>query len=152
MMGKLGAGAEESEFFVHEQRAQMWREMKRLSAWPSVLSSLFYWAFSRYGHSIARPLMWLIVLNYGFSVLYGCLGGISVACDYAGHWPHDTSPALGLMWQNLINPFGFFGKVTPYRVDSLAIAGWSVVQSLLSALLVTLLALAVRRRFRKAAE
>jgi uncharacterized protein YjbI with pentapeptide repeats len=152
MMGKLGAGAEESEFFVHEQRAQVWREMKRFGAWPSVLSSLLYWAFSRYGHSIARPLAWLVVLNYGFSVLYGCLGGISVAADYAGHWPRGMSPAIGLMWQNLINPLGFLGKVTPYQIDSLVIAGWSVAQSLLSVLLLTLLALAVRRRFRKTAE
>ena len=154
-MGSRQATVEESEFFVHEQRALAMVELRsrRATNLVSALLALFYWTCSRFGASMMLPFFWLVIVNGGAYCFYTLAGGVAASKEYrGGGWIIDLSPAQGLMWQNLINPFGFFGREIPFTIETLEVARFSAMQSLISIALFTLFVLAIRRRFRKTSE
>ena len=155
LMHNMKASLQEGEFFVYEQRTLRnlqfvgARKKYRLSLEASV--SWLYDVICRYGQSIGRPLFWLLFINVGFAGIF------YFACD--GSIIHDkiteigrVPPAIGLTLQNLFNPFGLFGKALPFGYGAPWVVYASIIQSLLSLIIIALVLVAVRRRFRKGTE
>jgi hypothetical protein len=165
-MGKAGANYEESEFFVHEQTALAVLELKsafalqwrngplyRLNKAVTAVVSLAYGVLARYGASVPRPFLWLVAINWVAAWTYCAHSGdIALSQGTDESWAGDVSAGVGLMLQNIVNPFGFFGKAMLYVPKTGLVAGLSMAQSLASLALIALFILAVRRRFRKATE
>lgn len=126
-----------------------------------ILSRL-YETFSDFGGSTIRPIMWLLLV-FSFSVLfYYSSDGITLALDekmYTG-WrdvfvvstqneiSSRAAKASIYAAQQLVNPLGIMGSKSLLIPKNLFILIWATIQSLISTTLLTLLILAIRRRFK----
>lgn len=115
--------------------------------------SFAYDLFARYGLSASRPLLWLFGLTAGSALLSGFLGlGVCELGERYG-WRKelkDGSWYCGMLLGTtpLTNPLGLFSK-DPIAVAKTGYwAAWLTVQGLLSAVLIALALLAIRRKFR----
>ncbi len=141
----------ESEFFAREQRAlsnsQIRQKGRRLQGWMSKA----YDYFSEYGQSISKPLVWWAAVNGSFAVIF-CFMRADIGLNKELVWNYKVWPAAGLMFQNIVAPFVFFGRQSAYFPTSGCVALLSVSQSILSFIFLALMFLAIRRRFRKGSE
>jgi hypothetical protein len=128
-----------------------------------VFLSRIYRAFSNYGSSIARPLVWLIGLTCALGVFYAAVGAFSQG-EWSLHRPFavreiEAQPFFSGLNHSLSRMFPLpvaGAEQSAFRqaivgqegtFHHLAILFLGVVQSLLSATLSYLFAMAVRRRF-----
>ncbi|MGH8579132.1 MAG: hypothetical protein ACREVK_03065 [Gammaproteobacteria bacterium] len=130
----------EAMFFAYEQVAL--RTTKQAPRLVRVLS-LLYGVSSDYGQSIGRPLLWLALTTFVSFCVYAWRLDIGVQDVFSGEALERT---LRATVEPLVNPFGAFrpsAVVYPFRVQLLML-----LQSLLSLVWITLLLLALRRRFK----
>lgn len=151
----LKSAQDESRFFAYEQRAlanvQVKTKGKRLEGYLSKL----YGLASDYGQSIMRPFSGLIGMNALFAVSYAFIPNAIAVSDEAtkaGAWHTKTPESIGLMLQNLFQPFAIFGKAATYIPNYWQVTLLSGLQTVLSLALFALFFLAIRRRFRKGSE
>lgn len=149
LMGQFRAHEEEGRFFEYEQRAR--RNILLNENCCSLVGNLskLYDILSKYGESISRPIAWLFFNTTYFVLLYYLKGGIRVNPDISYEWPENILPSIGLSLQNSFTPLSLFNKAPTYLVDNVFVAALSTAQSLITLILVTLLILAIRRRFHK---
>jgi hypothetical protein len=155
---KIHAIDAERDLFILERMAErgvLWKNWwdgnwkSRLLGWwrpaSATVLMFFYWALSNCGRSIFWPLAWLGIANYGASFVYGWLVPKATreqlwTLTLAGALPFGevNKTALGKVAENL-----FADGVIPPTVQALAIG-----QGVVNALLVFLLALALRNHFK----
>ena len=123
-----------------------------------VLSYLYQW-FSNYGSSTLRPVIWLVSL-LAFNVwLINYVDGAARAFpdDFYVGWreslldtgaPGRASRASLLALQSILNPFGIFGARAMVVAETGWLNIWLGISGLLSAGLIALFILALRRRFK----
>lgn len=151
-MQRLGKHEEEQNFFAMELRARralLWftaheddrRVGERLNALFRAGLNWSYSTFSGYGLSVSKPLFWLVML-----VAVGTIGYMQTAALH--DWPMDFWDALELSATNLIS-------FLPYRPDKWVTVHLSTsakwvgnAQSFFGLVLLFLLGLALRNRFR----
>ncbi len=149
----------EGEFFNYELRA---RRRRNDVPWWERIASFVYWGISDYGNSIFRPLLVMLALYIGLSLVYFAMGEHeSLATIGARIVPAHLYSAFGFSWNNVFSPFSvldpgrFSGgdawahdlvfspdEGADFRVKVIATA-----QSMLSLALAFLAGLAGRRRF-----
>jgi hypothetical protein len=122
------------------------------------LLSRLYELFSDYGGSTLRPVLWLLALwCISFVMVFAADGAQCVTgVDYTGWREVLKEPgysgrawkALVLSGQQIGSPLTLLGAKTLLVPTTWWLAGWSVVHSLLSVILIALFLLAVRRRFK----
>lgn len=151
----LKSAQDESRFFAYEQRAlanvQVKTKGKRLEGYLSKL----YGLASDYGQSIIRPFFGLIGINAPFGVSYAAIPSATIVAEAAtqvGAWHTRIPESVGLMLQNLFQPFAILGKTATYLPSCWQVALLSGLQTVLSLALFALFILAIRRRFRKGSE
>lgn len=122
------------------------------------LSYLYQW-FSDFGSSALRPVLWLVALFVSNALLIYYIDGAVLKLQaelYAG-WEKnllDTSAtgkasrAAFLALQSIVNPFGIFGARAMVVAETGLLNIWLGVSGLFSAVLIALLILALRRRFK----
>ncbi len=122
------------------------------------LSYLYQW-FSNYGSSTLRPVIWLaFLLAFNIWLIYQTDGATRAFPDefYVG-WREnllDTgnsgsiSRAALLALQSILNPFGIFGARAMVVAETGLLNIWLGISGLFSAVLIALLILALRRRFK----
>jgi uncharacterized protein YjbI with pentapeptide repeats len=143
---KQGLPEDEHFFF----RKEMHFAGKIGSFWQR-LPYLLFGLFSDYGHSIARPTLWLLGLwGFGFVAFWGYLAGCCVPAPLeVAERPMGT--AMGLSFSNLFPLFGFgrvfFGEefMEPFPAVLKLLSGFQTVASLP---LLFFLGLGLRQRFR----
>jgi hypothetical protein len=151
-MQRLGKHEEEQDFFAKELRARrallLFLTHEENRSVSERLRALFraglnwsYATFSGYGLSVSKPLFWLVMLVVG-----GAVGYLQTAALDDG--PMDLRDAFELSATNLIS-------FLPYRPDKLVSAHLSTsakwmgnAQAFLGLVLLFLLGLALRNRFR----
>lgn len=145
ILAKQGLPEDEHFFF----RKEMHFVGKIGSIWQR-LPYLLFGLFSDYGHSIARPTLWLLGLwGFGFVAFWGYLAGCCVPAPLeAVERPMGT--AMGLSFSNLFPLFGFgrvfLGEVLEALPPVLKLlSGFQTVASLP---LLFFLGLGLRQRFR----
>jgi uncharacterized protein YjbI with pentapeptide repeats len=116
---------------------------------------LAYRCLSKYGESWLRPLGWLLLVLILFSVVYMFTGFEGMEYSYSLFSKYgiisfqgllrDFSWALIYSFKSLIPGFG---QLSP-RSTSAWTAALTVVEGVLGAVIITLLLLAIRRRFRR---
>lgn len=122
------------------------------------LSYLYQW-FSNYGSSTFRPLVWLIALFVFNSLLIYCTDGSARVFpdDFYVGWRESlldpdaggrVSRATLLALQSTLNPFGIFGARAMVVAETGLLNIWLGFSGLFSAVLIALLILALRRRFK----
>lgn len=129
--------------------------------WPNRALSWWYERFSQFGRSALRPLVSIVVLfSITWMVAFVTGGAVLAHPQSSGVYTgwratlsqSDTagiaSRALVLAFQGLVNPLSIFGLRSLVVPRSGLLAVWVVLQSILSIVLIALLILAVRRRFR----
>ncbi|CAN0223834.1 unnamed protein product, partial [Chrysoparadoxa australica] len=130
----------ELDFFAREMRAK--RRSEGIGKW--LLVTLFEIS-SNFGRSVSLPLLWMIGLSIYMVPIYDKL------IRYAGREPASDMDLLGLSAASL---GGFFGIrrefISPELLDSLPYFAviLSNLQSVAGAILVFLIGLALRNRFR----
>ena len=137
-MERLNRNLEAQFFFAHELRAQRERETRYS---PRRALNFAYQILSGYGQSVRLPVFWLVmvfIFGFGFFALVPVYNGA----------PISYGEAAGLSITNLIS-------FLPYKVDNDISAHLSPfakiigdLQSLLGVILLFLLGLALRNRFR----
>ena len=74
------------DYRVQEMQAKRWHDSptektlflsKLLKATPEFI----FWLFSNYGRSIARPIIWLLLLTFGMAIAYYCLAPTHTSID-----------------------------------------------------------------------
>lgn len=115
--------------------------------------SFAYDVFARYGLSASRPLLWLLGLTAVSSFLFGWFGlGVCELGEKYGWRQHltDGSWQCGVLLGTtpLTNPLGLFSKEPIAVATTWYWAAWLTFQGLLSAVLIALSLLAIRRKFR----
>jgi uncharacterized protein YjbI with pentapeptide repeats len=153
----------EGEFFNYELRA---RRRRNDVPWWERAASFIYWGISDYGNSIFRPLLVMLALYVGLSLVYFAMGD---------HWgdherlftagarivPAHLYSAFGFSWSNVFSPFsvldpGRFSGGDPWAHDlvfspdqgfDFRVKVIATVQSLVTLALAFLAGLAARRRF-----
>lgn len=132
--------SQENMFYSLEQRSQ------RLCGEGGLFDrclSIVYDAFSNYGNSIGRPILFFIAQIFLFAFAYDFLGSVD------GKGLFSSYPAIGLSLQNAFNPLALFtekGVVTPTRLSVYAL---SLLQAVLSVALIALTLIGLRSRFKK---
>ena len=149
----------EGEFFNYELRA---RRRRNDVPWWERIASFIYWGISDYGNSIFRPLLVMLVLYVGLSLVYFALGehenlfGAGVRLV-----PGHLFSAFGFSWNNVFSPFsvldpGRFSGGDPWAHDlvfspdagaDFRVKVIATAQSLVTLALAFLAGLAGRRRF-----
>ena len=141
-MNKQHALNEELGFFLLEMRATA----LRLPKWRQIPYHL-YDLLSVYGQSVIRPLSWYLLFHLVFAIVYSCLSGQRwevldsrlTALTLYGAVPF----AAALRWSEVS------GGGSPCPEDRLALVQMAVVaQSIVSALLLFLIALGLRNMFK----
>jgi hypothetical protein len=143
--------AESSLFFAYEQRTlrELTFRNRGYLSFPAWISRLYDW-FSMYGHSVARPMIGLVVVNYCALIIYGAAFEKDIGAQViSGSWSGGIYGPLGLLLQNIFSPFTMFAKQSAFQIADPVLVLVSLSQSILSLLFGTLLFLAIRRRFRK---
>lgn len=147
--------ADLKNFPLRDQFHALEMELDRKSnPWAfSSIVSLAYDRFARYGLSAGRPLLWLFGLTTASALLSGGLGqGVCELGEKHGWRQHlvDGSWHCGLLLGTtpLTNPLGLFSKDPIAIAKTWYWAAWLTVQGLLSAVLIALALLAIRRKFR----
>lgn len=124
---------------------------------PDNLLSYMYAAFSSYGGSIIKPFIWFTLLLLISWLAIGSINGADIAMNEEAYhgWQKALceedaaySRAAVLVGQYVFNPFGVLGTKALVVAKSNGVLFWMMVQSFLSATLITLLILAIRRRFK----
>jgi hypothetical protein len=127
---------------------------RRSSPWSfNSFVSLAYDVFAKYGLSAGRPLAWLVAMTVLSSLASGWFGlGV---CEMDGRlgWRAELTDAswrcgVLLGTSPLTNPLGLFSKEPIAIATNWYWAAWLTVQGLLSAVLIALSVLAIRRKFR----
>jgi hypothetical protein len=115
--------------------------------------SFAYDLFARYGLSASRPLLWLFFLTAVSAILSGALGFGVCQLDQKFGWRQELEDGsfycgflLGMT--PLTNPLGLFSKDPIAVAKTWYWAAWLTVQGFLSAILIALALLAIRRKFR----
>ncbi|MGN6260261.1 MAG: pentapeptide repeat-containing protein [Ralstonia sp.] len=132
--------AQENIFYSLEQRSQrLCGEDGFFDRWLSTT----YDAFSNYGNSVGRPVLFFIAQIFIFVVIYGLLGGVD------GKGLFSSYPAVGLSLQNAFNPLALFTEKGVATPTGLAVYGVSLLQAVLSVSLIALTLIGLRSRFKK---
>ena len=152
----------EGEFFNYELRA---RRRRGDVPWWERAASFVYWAISDYGNSIFRPLLVMLLLYVGASLVYFAMGESwgdhQTLFATARVVPSHLYSAFGFSWNNVFSPFsvldpGRFSGGDPWAHDlvfspdegfDFRVKVIATVQSLLTLTLAFLAGLAGRRRF-----
>ena len=150
----------ESRFFKLELKARRKRRDKHVPWWETAVS----WSFelmSDFGTSVFRPIVWLLASSVAFAIIYQVIGGgvfetndtldtlrFSFSRVFPfGPWAEvDKHSTIGLLLTPHDDAIGIGLHAHPPGTDIL-VSIFAVLQSFLSAILVFLSALAVRRRF-----
>ena len=147
--------SQDGEFFAYEQRARANAMLKQ--KWGFSLTALVSKAYdyaSGYGQSIVRPALGLLGTIILAWLIFSktSLSNYIHASEGRAHWTQDMDAAFGLVLQNVFNPVAFWGKEPPFVSDLASVVYLSIVQTVLSLGFITLLLLAIRRKFRKGSE
>ncbi len=149
----------EGEFFNYELRA---RRRRNDVPWWERVASFIYWGISDYGNSIFRPLLILLALYVGLSLVYFAMGDHeNLFSPGARLVPSHLYSALGFSWSNVFSPFsvldpGRFSGGDPWAHDlvfspdqgfDFRVKVIATVQSILTLAVAFLAGLAARRRF-----
>ncbi|MGR3623562.1 pentapeptide repeat-containing protein [Pseudophaeobacter sp.] len=144
-LAKQGLPEEEHFFF----RREMHFAGKVGSIWQR-LPYLLFGMFSDYGHSIARPTLWLAGLwAFGFVAFWGYLAGCCVPAP-SGVIENPMGSAMALSFSNLFPLFGFGRTFLKEELEALpaVLQLLSGVQTVFSLPLLFFLGLGLRQRFR----
>ncbi len=149
----------EGEFFNYELRA---RRKRTDVPWWERIASFVYWGISDYGNSIFRPLLVMLALYVGLSLVYFAMGDHeNLFAAGARFVPSHLYSAFGFAWNNVFSPFSVldpqrFSGGDPWAHDlvfspdegfDFRVKVIATVQSLLTLTLAFLAGLAGRRRF-----
>jgi uncharacterized protein YjbI with pentapeptide repeats len=149
----------EGEFFNYELRA---RRRRNDVPWWERAASFIYWGISDYGNSIFRPLLVLLTLYVGSSLVYFAMGDHeSLFAPGARFDASHLYSAFGFSWNNVFSPFSAldpqrFSGGDPWAHDlvlspdsgfDFRVKVVATLQSLLTLTLAFLAGLAGRRRF-----
>src|SRR5712692_848569 len=141
--------------------AELIVERERAS-WTDNLVSRLYGSFSDFGNSILRPFLWwlLLIAATTFAALHieGGLISTDATTKNVG-WPTNdglyADNDLGLLFRAVyaaftaaINPFGLFGSKSLLIAQNSWLAAVLTAEQILSAVLITLIIFAIRRRFK----
>lgn len=105
--------------------------------------SFVYDSLSDYGSSVARPFSIFFCQILLFALLFGMIGGA------VGRGVFLMHPAIGLSLQNSFNPVGLFSDKSIVAVDSGVTYALSLVQAIFSVVLIALMLIGIRSRFKK---
>lgn len=105
--------------------------------------SFVYDSLSDYGNSVARPFSIFFCQILLFAILFGVIGGA------VGRGVFLMHPAIGLSLQNSFNPVGLFSEKSIVTVDSGVTYAFSLVQAIFSVVLIALMLIGIRSRFKK---
>jgi len=137
------------EFYVHEMRHRR-RNTKSI---PEYLFNWCYWAFSRYGESIGRPLSWLVGIVLLITLLL-MFNGVSTSHGFVGYSDQFyNSQNTKLFFTDLayvaLSAFQaiFVGKSENFQPATKLCAICFIFFRILGLALFTLLLLSIRRRF-----
>jgi hypothetical protein len=120
--------------------------------------SYLYDLFSVYGNSILRPVLWFILFFLIFTFLtihYGNpiwvnevspQGWMKIFCEDS--YTSDVSKAFTYTAQNTLNPLGILGYKNMFVLQNGFIATINILYNLISITLITLIVLAIRKKFR----
>jgi hypothetical protein len=131
----LKSDLDESRFFAYEQRALANVQVKTRNKFIEALLSKSYGLASDYGQSIVRPLLALFMINVIITIIYAVIpSAIVVAEEFTLHgtWQTRIPESVGLMMQNLFQPFTVFGKAATFIPNCGLVLALSVLQTLLS--------------------
>ena len=123
-----------------------------------VLAYIYGWS-SDFGSSWFRAFLWWIGLTALSTVIIYCNDGAYLPLDeelYVGWrviliectWTSDLAKSFYLSWQSNFNPLGIFSARAIVIPSTSGIAVWTVIQSFISIVLITLIIFAIRRRFK----
>lgn len=130
----------ENLFYCLEQRGH--RILSESSLFDRLLS-FAYDALGDYGNSVGRPLGIFVIQIMFFSGLFWFFGGAvgkGVLLDYS---------AIGLSLQNSFNPIGLFSEKSLVSINSVTMYGLSLLQAIFSVVLIALMLIGIRSRFKK---
>jgi hypothetical protein len=144
LMGKLNMYQEEQRFLRSALRCREIEDPRSAATW---ISRAFRWA-SDYGWSIVRPVFWL---SASIAVGWGAIWAIENGGQPStGHQALDLGQALGVSFSNVFSFLGLGNAFLEEEMDSLS--SWSQIvsgmQMFLGPILLFLLGLALRNRFR----
>lgn len=138
---------EATRLFGYEMAAER-RGMHWLAKWGFSLN-FWYWALNDYGRDYRRGICWVIILLFLFSVVYFWMGNIRATNEWRYQLIDisEYGKALIFSLQNVVFPF-IFRKALPVEINSLA--GWviSIIHSAVNILLIAMIVLSIRRRFK----
>lgn len=132
------------DFHVLEMQAARWHQTK---FWPGIVFEFLFWLLGDYGRSEIRPILWMIGALFGFGLLY---------------W-HKATEFTATFWNSLIFSAGQMFSLIPSSRDARSdgakalfgdgampefVYALTFTQSLFSIILLFLLGLALRNRFR----
>lgn len=147
----------DGEFFAYEMLAKRGRETTTISG---LLFNTLYHQLGNFGQSYLRPLAWMAASFCFFAAVYGLIIG------KAGGWPANLLFALETSLRNAVPLFGALFKAIPAPKDhksafdrmfatlsdagvNMDLIGWiGMAQSLFGGVLLFLLLLALRNKFR----
>jgi hypothetical protein len=136
------------------------RTERRQETWTNKVISYLYDAFSDFGASILRPVLWLLLL--GVSVSY-------ILITWAGAIPTHALESSAVGWQttllgndilapitrgfylsfySIVHPLGLFGGQPLLVASTRLLSGLLIIEGLFSATLIALTIFALRRRFK----
>jgi hypothetical protein len=132
--------------------AQLSIEQQYETSWPIKSVSWIYGIFSNYGNSIGLPIAWLAGLAFALFVVYLIAdAAVQIPGTNLANWKAIFSDGgWGQFWRALyLNPLGgMVGGTPPVEPSGV---GWSIIHGghrLISIVLIFLLLLGIRRRFR----
>lgn len=154
-LAKQGLPEDEHFFFRREMHftEKMGSGLFSISSNASIwqrLPYLLFGMFSDYGHSIARPTLWLAGLwAFGFVAFWGYLAGCCVPAP-TGVIENPMGSAMALSFSNLFPLFGFGRTFLKEELEALpaVLQLLSGVQTVFSLPLLFFLGLGLRQRFR----
>ena len=140
---------------MHEKRTYANLELKKKPFSLEGRISRIYDRISNYGQNIAMPFLMLLVLNLWVGLIFQNYFSNEIIWNPKTSpigWTHSFPPWAGLVLQNIFHPFSQFKINMPYLSRSVWVFLISILQTLGSALFLTLGFLAIRRKFKKESE
>lgn len=107
------------------------------------LLSFLYDALGDYGNSVGRPLGIFAGQIVVFAAIFWLTGGA------IGKGVFQQHPAIGLSLQNSFNPIGLFSEKSIISIESVEVYGLALLQAILSIVLIALMLIGIRSRFKK---
>lgn len=147
-MGDVRSKKEEADFYAYEMESNLKQYDTHLFV---KLFTYFYCAFSDYGRSFMRPLVWLLLITIFFSMIYSVL---LVHSNNSDILPHNSPYYIQFTIEQIVKPFSIWTQKGSEVIRSsvpdkvLVFQILTSLQSIMSIALITLFLLAVRRKFK----